>query len=245
MKFLTLFATLATVAQLSIAQYCPKKSGDCSVDNKPSGTITGTFFQEYKESGYKCEGSIEISNECEFVVKDFSYSSPKSDVATKWYGAKDASSTEGTLLAEYTASTNKKFTVSAKGVNAFCWASLIDDVGVIRLTEIDDNNVITVCRVELKKSESTSGDSDSDTSSKTNTDKPNKTEGSSDSKTNTPAAGDSTTKPATAATPATNTKSSTAPTQNSDKDSGAIFNFMTPSTALYVVLLILSFYLYN
>jgi len=184
MKFYTLFASLAAVAEISYAAYCPKSGGQCNKNKKPDSVMTGKFIQQYKTSGYSCSGTIEIVNECEFNLSNFKFSTPTNS-EVKWFGAANGSTNEGTILASYT---NGATTVSAESADTFCWASLTDDIGVIRLVE--DNSRV-VCYAEIQKggaapaTESKTSDSKSDSkssSSKSDSKSSSKSDSKSDKK---------------------------------------------------------------
>ena len=261
MKYLTLFTVFASFvglvySQQEQAETCPRQGNSCNKNNKPSASLTGKLVQQFSTNGYKCSGNIEILNECEFIVKNFEFSTGKQNSKLEFFSAKKGSDI-GAKINALTELNKSEVTISNID-GSYCWVNLNEDVDVIRLIE-DDNTMI--CEAEIKKGSSSTDDSKSDSSSDTTTvtrtktvtttkatktetssDKSTKTDDDNEKETPTPSPTPST--PPSTTTPNAQTGSPT-PTGNSDEKSDALISFMVPSTALYLVSLVLSLYLFN
>jgi len=147
MKFFTLLAALCTVVY---AQYCPITSGSCDTSKVPTSPKTAKLQLQYLVDGFKCSGTIEIDNDCQFSVKDFEVIAPGS-AELKWFGSRELNAKEGgnNLSNEAVAQTAGPTNITVKtDHNMFCRASLIDHVGIISL--MDDQNRV-ICFADLGK----------------------------------------------------------------------------------------------
>lgn len=142
MKFITLFATLSTIAKITLASYCGRQCDPNKIPETPlSGPLQLVAVVDNKDSSirYNVAGTVVIENDCVFTVKGFQLT-PKSDGA-KWYGASDPNSSEGILLSKEevgVTSSPTDLTYNIKDTDLFCHASLLSDIGnggVLRLMD--------------------------------------------------------------------------------------------------------------
>lgn len=146
MKFLTIFAALASLSSVVLGDYC---GHDCDPSLIPSKTLKAPIT--VVDTKYSVTGTFYINNDCEFTIEDFSVT-PKTSNA-KWYGTNSFESTTGILLSNEIVgevTSPKSLTYSIKDTSLFCKASLVNDIGengVFRLLD-DNNQLIAYAKVQ-------------------------------------------------------------------------------------------------
>ncbi|OUM68783.1 hypothetical protein PIROE2DRAFT_3478 [Piromyces sp. E2] len=205
MKFLTLFATLSTVAKVAFAAYCGRECDPNKVPETPlSGPLKLVAVVDNKDASIKYDvaGTVVIENDCVFTVKGFKLT-PKSDSA-KWYGASDPHSTEGILLSNQdvgVTSSPTDLTYNIKDTSLFCHASLLSDVGNGGVIRLMDSNYQLLAFAKIAPGSASASSSAPSASSKTKTaaSTPGKEKPSTSTKTTKKA--EKTEKPASTTTP--------------------------------------------